>query len=53
MENDIKMPENINCLEFLLRILFIYQKLEQGWTVKKKEDENHTFEFTREVNNNS
>ena len=49
MKEEMKMPENNDCLEFLLRILFIYQKLEQGWTVKKKEDK--TFEFTRTVTN--
>lgn len=49
--NVILPPEGKTCLEFLVRILFIYKKLEEGWTVKKIDD--NKFEFTKEVNNDS
>lgn len=45
----LEPPNGKSCLEFLVRILFIYKKLEEGWTVKKKE--NDTFEFVKPVDN--
>lgn len=47
----LKPPDGKTCIEFLVRILFIYKKLEEGWTVKKKE--NNTFEFIKPVDNES
>ena len=42
-------PPGINeCLKFLLRILFLYQKLEEGWTIKKREED--SFDLMREIN---
>ena len=46
----LKPPNNKSCLEFLSQILFIYKKIEEGWTVKKSE--NDTFEFTKPINQN-
>jgi len=41
-------PDIDKCLEFLLRILFLYQKLEEGWTITKNED---SFDLTKEIDN--
>jgi hypothetical protein len=40
-----------SCLKFLLRILFIYKKIEEGWVVRKKE--NNEFEFFKAIDRDS
>ena len=40
-------PKNKSYFIFLLRILFIYSKLEEGWIVRKLE--NGKFEFKRTI----
>lgn len=47
----ISPPPGKTCLEFLLRILFIYQKLEEGWVIRKT-DEN-SFEFLKAIDENT
>jgi len=48
-----KFPsDSKNYFFFLIKVLFIYSKIEQGWTVTKLEDSNHPellgkFEFKR------
>ena len=49
--NVLKPPEGKSCIEFLVRILFIYQKIEEGWIVRKKEDD--TFEFIKPIDKNN
>ena len=44
-------PKGKSFFVFLMKILFIYSKLEDGWEVKKLD--NGKFEFKRCVDNNT
>ena len=48
--NSLGPPDEKNCLNFLLRLLFIYKKIEEGWVVRKKE--NNEYEFFKAVDQN-
>jgi hypothetical protein len=40
-------PEGKNYFMYLIRILFIYSKLEDGWTITKIENSENKFEFKK------
>ena len=46
--HDICQPDIKPCLNLLLKVLFIYKKIEEGWIVRKKND--NSFEFFKEFN---